>query len=89
MNARFVKPLDEELIIELANDADKIVTVEEGVIDGGFGSAVPELLIDKGIYKPVRGSAFLQSSSSTGKEAEILDVIRAYGRKNSFRFLNI
>ena len=44
INARFVKPLDEELIISLTKKIKKIITVEENVLDGGFGSAILELL---------------------------------------------
>ncbi len=43
VNARFVKPLDEELILGLAQNHSLIVTVEEGSLTGGFGSAVLEL----------------------------------------------
>jgi 1-deoxy-D-xylulose-5-phosphate synthase len=44
VNARFAKPLDEELILELAGRIKNIVTVEENTLDGGFGSAVLGLL---------------------------------------------
>jgi 1-deoxy-D-xylulose-5-phosphate synthase len=44
VNVRFVKPLDADLILELARKTGKIVTVEEHVLQGGFGSAVLELL---------------------------------------------
>jgi 1-deoxy-D-xylulose-5-phosphate synthase len=44
VNARFAKPLDEELILRYAHPGRVIVTVEEGVSTGGFGSAVRELL---------------------------------------------
>jgi len=47
VNARFVKPLDEELILRFAQDGNTIITVEEGVVTAGFGSAVRELL-DRG-----------------------------------------
>ncbi|MCC7203231.1 MAG: 1-deoxy-D-xylulose-5-phosphate synthase [Nitrospirae bacterium] len=43
-NARFAKPLDEEMILELANKCGYIVTVEDGTLAGGFGSAVMEAL---------------------------------------------
>jgi 1-deoxy-D-xylulose-5-phosphate synthase len=46
VNSRFVKPLDEALIISLAREIPNIVTVEEHVIHGGFGSAVIECLAD-------------------------------------------
>jgi len=49
INARFVKPLDADLIGNYAAKINKIITVEEHVLDGGFGSAVLEMLIDKGI----------------------------------------
>ncbi len=46
-DARFAKPLDEELILRLARDHEVLITVEEGSI-GGFGSYVLQLLADKG-----------------------------------------
>jgi len=49
INARFIKPLDAEMICAAAADTGKILTVEENVLDGGFGSAVLELLAQKGI----------------------------------------
>jgi 1-deoxy-D-xylulose-5-phosphate synthase len=51
VNARFVKPLDEELIEHLAREHRIIVTVEEAYLAGGFGSAVMELLEDKGLLE--------------------------------------
>ncbi|MFH1152644.1 MAG: 1-deoxy-D-xylulose-5-phosphate synthase [Pseudomonadota bacterium] len=48
VNARFVKPLDAALILEMADRTRAIITVEEHVLDGGFGSAVLELLADSG-----------------------------------------
>ncbi len=44
VNARFVKPIDEKLILEIARKTGKIITVEENSLEGGFGSAVLELL---------------------------------------------
>jgi 1-deoxy-D-xylulose-5-phosphate synthase len=44
VNARFAKPLDTELILDVADRAKKIVIVEENVLSGGFGAAVLELL---------------------------------------------
>jgi 1-deoxy-D-xylulose-5-phosphate synthase len=49
INARFVKPLDTDLIIEYASKIKKIIIVEEHVLDGGFGSAVLEMLVDNGV----------------------------------------
>lgn len=49
VNARFVKPLDREAILRVARQTGRLVTVEEGVRMGGFGSAVLELLADAGL----------------------------------------
>jgi len=46
INARFVKPLDAELILEQARRTGRIITVEENALQGGFGSAVLEMLQD-------------------------------------------
>ncbi|MBI2982735.1 MAG: 1-deoxy-D-xylulose-5-phosphate synthase, partial [Chloroflexi bacterium] len=48
VNARFAKPLDAERILALAARTPRIVTVEEHAVAGGFGSAVSELLVDRG-----------------------------------------
>ncbi len=49
VNSRFVKPLDTELITRLAREIPRIITVEENVLQGGFGSAVLECLADAGV----------------------------------------
>src|SRR6266545_289939 len=51
-DARFAKPLDAELLATLAADHELLVTVEEGVLAGGFGSAVWECLNDDGVALP-------------------------------------
>jgi 1-deoxy-D-xylulose-5-phosphate synthase len=48
-NVRFVKPLDRELILQLARRTRRLVTVEEHVLQGGFGSAVLEVLEEEGL----------------------------------------
>jgi len=53
INARFAKPLDEELILPLAQKIGRVVTLEEGCIIGGFGSAIAESLMDHNILVPV------------------------------------
>ncbi|QJR12759.1 1-deoxy-D-xylulose-5-phosphate synthase [Usitatibacter rugosus] len=52
-NMRFVKPLDEALIARLAASHELLVTVEEGAVNGGAGSAVQESLQSQGIVIPV------------------------------------
>lgn len=50
INARFIKPLDSECIIRHSTKTGKVITVEEHVLSGGFGSAVMELLNENRIY---------------------------------------
>ena len=52
-NMRFIKPLDEDLVAELAATHDRLVTVEENVLDGGAGSAVLEALARRRLDTPV------------------------------------
>jgi 1-deoxy-D-xylulose-5-phosphate synthase len=54
VNARFVKPLDNELILALAETKRVIVTVEEAYLAGGFGSAVMELLEENNLLDRVK-----------------------------------
>jgi 1-deoxy-D-xylulose-5-phosphate synthase len=54
INARFVKPLDTDLILPLAKQIGRVVTLEEGCLMGGFGSAVAEALLDADILVPVK-----------------------------------
>lgn len=53
VNARFAKPLDTELIMPLAQKIGQVVTLEEGCLPGGFGSAVLEALMDHQVMAPV------------------------------------
>ena len=53
VNMRFVKPLDSELIVELAASHDLLVTVEDNAVAGGAGSAVGEVLAKEGIFMPL------------------------------------
>ena len=49
INARFVKPLDEDLVIETGRKFKRLLTIEDNCTSGGFGSAVLEILADRGI----------------------------------------
>jgi len=53
VNARFIKPLDEELLLQHANEYSLIVTMEDHTLPGGFGSSVIELLQSKALQTPV------------------------------------
>jgi 1-deoxy-D-xylulose-5-phosphate synthase len=53
VNARFLRPLDEALILPLARRIGRVVTMEEGCLAGGFGAAVVETLNDHDVLVPV------------------------------------
>ncbi|MFH1576251.1 MAG: 1-deoxy-D-xylulose-5-phosphate synthase, partial [Candidatus Margulisiibacteriota bacterium] len=74
INARFVKPLDKELILTEAKSAGKVVTVEEGVLEGGFGSAVLELLTEEGISVPVKRIGLPSKFIEQGTRAELFEI---------------
>jgi 1-deoxy-D-xylulose-5-phosphate synthase len=69
---RFVKPLDEQLIIELANSHNLLVTLEENTIYGGAGSAVNELLNQLGITLPVLNLGLPDKFIDHGKHKDLL-----------------
>jgi len=50
LNARFIKPLDQDLILEWARKTDRVITVEENVLQGGFGSAVLEMFQEASFF---------------------------------------
>jgi 1-deoxy-D-xylulose-5-phosphate synthase len=53
-DARFIKPLDAELVLQLAKRAGRILTIEENALCGGFGAAVCVLLQERGVLVPVK-----------------------------------
>ncbi len=53
VNMRFVKPLDEELLRQLARTHDAFITVEDNAVQGGAGSAVAEFFAAEGLVKPL------------------------------------
>jgi 1-deoxy-D-xylulose-5-phosphate synthase len=67
VNMRFIKPLDEKLVLELAASHDALVTIEDNAVAGGAGSAVAELLSAHGIVLPLLQlglpDAFLEHAS--------------------------
>ena len=85
INARFVKPLDEDLIVNLGRDAKLLVSLEENTIHGGFGSGVLEILSKNRICIPTLQigvpDRFIPQGSPEEQlnEAE-LNVEQIYGR---------
>jgi 1-deoxy-D-xylulose-5-phosphate synthase len=72
---RFVKPLDQDLILALAEEHDLLVTLEENAIAGGAGSAVTELLNSRNILQPVLQLGLPDTFVDHGKHAQLLSEV--------------
>lgn len=71
VDMRFVKPLDEALIVELAASHEALITLEEGAIKGGAGSGVIELLMAKRVLVPVLNIGLPDEFIPQGTQDEI------------------
>ena len=74
VNMRFVKPLDEALIVELARTHDAFVTLEDNAVAGGAGSAVAECLAAHGIVKPILHLGLPDEYLEHGSREEVLSM---------------
>lgn len=70
-NMRFLKPLDESLLHEVMKTFDKIITVEDGTILGGLGSAVLEFQADYGYQNTIKRLGIPDSFITHGKQQEL------------------
>ena len=71
VNARFVKPLDNDLICRLAQQGSRLITVEENVLQGGFGTAVLECLEQHSIHAPVLRLGYPDAYIEQGEQHEL------------------
>ncbi|GAB7028061.1 1-deoxy-D-xylulose-5-phosphate synthase [Geotalea toluenoxydans] len=71
INARFVKPLDRNLILSAAGRSGCVVTVEENALQGGFGTAVMELLSDEGVGIRVKRIGIPDRFIEQGSQAQL------------------
>ena len=74
-NMRFVKPLDEALVLRLAREHDALVTIEEGAIMGGAGSAVAECLAKAGLAVPILQLGLPDEFIDHGDPAKLLAML--------------
>lgn len=75
INARYVKPLDTNLISDAVKFCDKIITVEDNALQGGFGSAVQEFLSDNKINHKILRLGIADNFIEHGKQSELYDII--------------
>ncbi|MDE2308132.1 MAG: 1-deoxy-D-xylulose-5-phosphate synthase, partial [Xanthomonadaceae bacterium] len=74
VNMRFVKPLDEAMILDLAKSHDAFVTLEDNAIAGGAGSGVAECLAAHGIVKPILHIGLPDVYLEHGSREEVLSM---------------
>jgi 1-deoxy-D-xylulose-5-phosphate synthase len=74
VNARFAKPLDEELLVALAQQHRLLVTVEENALWGGFGSNVLRMLMTNGVFCPALNLGLTDDFIPHGTIDELLDM---------------
>ena len=87
VNMRWVKPLDTELLLQVAAGHEALVTVEEGAIMGGAGSAVAEALAAAGVVKPLLQLGLPDAFIEHGDPARLLALegLDAVGIERSVR----
>ncbi|MEM7660550.1 MAG: 1-deoxy-D-xylulose-5-phosphate synthase, partial [Bacteroidota bacterium] len=68
---RFVKPLDEDLLHEIFQKFDRVITVEDGAIMGGFGSAILEFMVDHGYTSQVKRLGVPDQFIDHGSQAQL------------------
>ena len=71
-NMRFVKPLDEDLIIHLANSHDLLLSLEDNAISGGAGSAVNEVLLANNLNTHIINMGLPDTFQEHGSRGELL-----------------
>jgi len=73
VNARFIKPLDTERLLAQAKDAALFVTLENGAVAGGFGSAVREALAAGGFACPLRAYGWPDAFMGQGTTRQLME----------------
>ncbi len=68
VNGRFIKPMDEKLLLDVASRTRRIITLEENVVIGGFGSGVSEALSRAGVCLPFKSAGIPDTFVTHGKQ---------------------
>ena len=89
INARFIKPVDGPLLEQLALGKAPIITVEEGMLAGGFGSAIREYLSAKGYSVPVVSLGIKDNFIEHATRDELLELVQLTPVKVAERALEI
>jgi len=76
INARFVKPLDEDLILSWARKCSRVITIEENILAGGFGSGIMEMFGKRGLFPPLKRLGIDDCFIGQGTRAQMLSSCR-------------
>ncbi len=87
INMRFVKPMDNDLVLQVAEEHELIVTCEENAIQGGAGSAVNEILANSGVTKKILNLGVPDEFIQQDSPADMLDLcgLDSAGIKNAIK----
>jgi len=88
-DAKFVKPLDEKLLHEIFNKFDKIITIEDGVIYGGFGSAVLEFASKHKYHPEIRCLGIPDKFIGQGTVPQLQEIVKIDVHSISLCILNL
>ena len=79
VNPRFVKPMDYALLDQIAKDSSLVVTLEEGVLNGGYGSMVTQYLLHKGYEGKIRSIGINDQFVEHGSIKELRKMLKLDG----------
>ena len=89
VNARFLKPMDEDLLHELLKKHSKVVTIEDNVINGGFGSRINKFVIDNNYNVKVENIGIPDRYVEHGNVDELFETIGLSDEQIANRIKNL
>ena len=89
VNARFLKPMDEELLHDLLKNHSKVVTIEDNVISGGFGSRINKFIIDNNYNVKIENIGIPDKFVEHGNVDELFETIGMSDEQIANRIKNL
>ena len=89
VNARFLKPMDENLLHELFKKHKKVVTIEDNVVEGGFGSRINKFIIDNNYNVEIENIGIPDKFVEHGNVDELFETIGMSNEQIANRIKNL
>ena len=89
VNARFLKPMDENLLHELLKKHKKVVTIEDNVVEGGFGSRINKFIIDNNYNVEIENIGIPDKFVEHGNVDELFETIGMSNEQIANRIKNL